>query len=162
MREKIKDQGDLERIIRRLRDEGKRIVFTNGCFDLFHVGHLRYLEEARALGDVLVVGVNSDPSVRRLKGPKRPILPAGERAEVLSGLECVDFVTIFHELDPSRLIALLRPHLLVKGGDWTKETVVGRELVEGWGGEIRIIPLVEGASTSQLIETIVNKYEKRH
>ena len=161
MRDKIEKREDLQRIIRDLKVKGKRIVFTNGCFDLLHIGHVRYLEEAKSLGDILVVGVNSDASVRSLKGPNRPILPEEERAEILSGLGCVDYVTIFDEPTPSNLISLLLPHILVKGGDWTKEATVGWETVEGAGGEVVILPFVEGSSTSQLIETILKRYEKR-
>jgi D-beta-D-heptose 7-phosphate kinase/D-beta-D-heptose 1-phosphate adenosyltransferase len=161
MKQKVKAQRELLRIINDLKAEGKRIVFTNGCFDLLHIGHIRYLEKAKALGDVLVVGVNSDASVRKLKGPKRPILPEAERGEILSGLGCVDYITLFDEMDPLKLIASLRPNVLVKGGDWTKEQTVGKEVVERSGGEVVIIPFVKGASTSSLIETILKKYEKR-
>ena len=161
MKQKVKARRELLRIINDLKAEGKRIVFTNGCFDLLHIGHVRYLEDAKALGDVLVVGVNSDASVRKLKGPKRPILPEEERTEILSGLGCVDYITLFDEMDPLKLIASLRPNVLVKGGDWTKEQTVGKEVVERSGGEVVIIPFVKGASTSNLIETILKKYEKR-
>jgi D-beta-D-heptose 7-phosphate kinase/D-beta-D-heptose 1-phosphate adenosyltransferase len=161
MREKIKAKEDLRRIVDDLKAKRKRIVFTNGCFDLLHVGHIRYLEEAKALGDILVVGINSDRSVRRIKGPYRPILPEEERAEILSGLGCVDYITIFDEADPLELISSLQPHILVKGGDWTKETTVGKEVVERSGGEVIILPFVQGASTSNLIETILERYEKR-
>jgi D-beta-D-heptose 7-phosphate kinase/D-beta-D-heptose 1-phosphate adenosyltransferase len=119
------------------------------------------LEKAKALGDILVVGVNSDQSVSRIKGPYRPILPEEERAEVLSGLGCVDYITIFDEADPLELISSLQPHILVKGGDWTKETTIGKEVVEGLGGKVVILPFVQGASTSNLIETILKRYEKR-
>jgi len=161
MRDKIEKREDLQRIIRDLKVKGKRIVFTNGCFDLLHIGHIRYLEKAKSLGDILVVGVNSDRSVRNLKGPHRPILPEGERAEILSSLECVSYVNIFDEPTPLELISSLLPHVLVKGGDWTKEATVGKEVVEGAGGEVIILPFVEGSSTSQLIETILKRYEKR-
>jgi len=161
MKEKIKQRKELLKIIKDLKAKGKRIVFTNGCFDLLHIGHIRYLEEARALGDFLVVGVNSDSSVRKLKGPQRPVLPEEERAEILSGLGCVDYITLFDEIDPLKLITSLHPHILVKGGDWTKEQIVGREVVERSGGEVVIIPFVKGVSTSNLIETILKKYEKR-
>ncbi len=161
MKEKIKKREELSKILKCLKQKGKRIVFTNGCFDLLHLGHVRYLEEAKSLGDILIVGVNSDRSVRELKGPNRPILPAEERAEILSGLGCVDYVTIFDELDPLELISSLLPHVLVKGGDWTRETTVGREVVERAGGKVVILPLIEGASTSNLIETILKRYEKR-
>lgn len=161
MREKIKKRDDLRRIIQDLKAKGKRIIFTNGCFDLLHIGHVRYLEEAKSLGDILVVGVNSDASVRGLKGPNRPILPEEERAEILSGLGCVDYVTIFDEPTPFNLISLLLPHVLVKGGDWTKEETVGWETVERTGGEVVILSFVEGASTSHLIETILKRFQKK-
>jgi D-beta-D-heptose 7-phosphate kinase/D-beta-D-heptose 1-phosphate adenosyltransferase len=161
MKQKIKERKELLRIIKNLKAGGKRIVFTNGCFDLLHIGHIRYLEKARTLGDILVVGVNSDASVRILKGPKRPILPDKERAEILSGLGCVDYITIFNEPDPLKLITSLHPHVLVKGGDWKKEQIVGGEVVERSGGRVVIIPFVKGTSTSNLIETILEKYEKR-
>ena len=161
MREKIKAKEDLRKIVDDFKIKGERMVFTNGCFDLLHVGHIRYLEEAKALGDILVVGINSDQSVRRIKGPYRPILPEEERAEILSGLGCVDYITIFDETDPLELISFLQPHILVKGGDWTKETTVGKEVVEGLGGRVIILPFVQGASTSNLIEAILERYEKR-
>lgn len=161
MKQKIKARKELLRIIKDLRAKGKRIVFTNGCFDLLHIGHIRYLEEASALGDFLVVGINSDSSVRKLKGPQRPVLPEEERAEILSGLGCVDYITLFDEIDPLKLITSLHPHILVKGGDWTKEQTVGKEVVERSGGEVVIIPFVKGASTSNLIKTILGRYEKR-
>jgi D-beta-D-heptose 7-phosphate kinase/D-beta-D-heptose 1-phosphate adenosyltransferase len=161
MREKIKEREDLRRIVETLKSKGKRIVFTNGCFDLLHIGHVRYLEQAKSLGDVLIVGVNSDRSVRELKGPHRPILPIAERAEILSGLSCVTYITVFDEKTPLELILSLQPHVIVKGGDWTRESTVGREVVERSGGEVVILPFVEGSSTSNLIETILRKYGKR-
>lgn len=160
MRQKIKARKELVGIITDLKTKGKRIVFTNGCFDLLHIGHVRYLEKAKALGDVLVVGVNSDSSVRKLKGRRRPILPEQERAEILSGLGCVDYVALFNEIDPLKLITSLKPNVLVKGGDWTKEQTVGKEVVERSGGEVVILPFVKGASTSSLIETILKRYEE--
>ena len=160
MKQKLKARKDLVKIVKDLKAKGKRIVFTNGCFDLLHIGHVRYLEEAKTRGDVLVVGVNSDPSVRKLKGPKRPILPEEERAEILSGLGCVDYVTLFDEIDPLKLITSLHPDVLVKGGDWAKEQIVGREEVERSGGEVFVIPFVKRASTSNLIETVLKRYEK--
>jgi len=160
MKQKLKARKELVKIIKNLRAKGKRIVFTNGCFDLLHIGHVRYLEEAKNRGDILVVGVNSDASVRKLKGPKRPILPEEERAEILSGLGCVDYVTLFQEIDPMKLITSLQPDILVKGGDWAKEQIVGGEVVERSGGEVVIIPFVKKASTSNLIQTILKRYEK--
>ena len=161
MKKKIKERKELLRIIKNLKAKGKRVVFTNGCFDLLHLGHVRYLEEAKALGDVLVVGVNSDSSVRKLKGPKRPILPEEERTEILSGLACVDYITIFNEADPLKLITSLKPNLLVKGGDWTREQIVGREVVERSGGELVTIPFVQGASTSNVIDTILKRFQQK-
>jgi len=161
MKEKIKRRDILRKIVQDLRAKGKRVVFTNGCFDLLHVGHIRYLEKARTLGDVLIVGLNTDRSVQTIKGPHRPILPEEERAEVLSGLWCVDYVTLFDEPTPLELITSLQPDVLVKGGDWAKETTVGREVVEESGGEVVILPFVEGSSSSNIIETILERYEKR-
>lgn len=137
------------------RAQGKRIVFTNGCFDLMHVGHTRYLQAARALGDVLVVGVNSDASVRTLdKAPDRPIVPEAQRAEVLAALGCVDYVVIFDESDPLQLITAVQPDVLVKGGDWELDRIVGREIVEARGGVVKTIPLVPGLSTTGLLQRI--------
>jgi len=130
-------------------------VFTNGCFDLMHVGHTRYLQAAKALGDVLVVGVNSDLSVRSLnKAPDRPIVSEANRAEVLAALGCVDYVVIFAEPDPLKLITALEPDVLVKGGDWAIDKIVGREIVEGRGGTVKTIPLVPGMSTTALVDRI--------
>ena len=137
------------------RAEGKRIVFTNGCFDLMHIGHTRYLQAAKALGDVLVVGVNSDASVRALdKAPDRPIVPEAQRAEVLAALGCVDFVVMFDESDPLQLITAIQPDVLVKGGDWTIDRIVGRDIVEARGGVVKTIPLVPGLSTTGLLQRI--------
>jgi D-beta-D-heptose 7-phosphate kinase/D-beta-D-heptose 1-phosphate adenosyltransferase len=147
--------------VRSLRQEGKRVVFTNGCFDLLHVGHIRYLRAARGLGDCLVVGVNSDASVRAIKGASRPILPQEERAEIVAALSFVDLVTIFEELDPARLISLLEPDVLVKGGDWTPDRVVGREEVERRGGSVVTIPLVEGVSSSRIVARILERHARR-
>ena len=161
MKGKIKTREELQRLIHNLKRSGKRIVFTNGCFDILHVGHVRYLEQAKSLGDVLVVGINSDRSVRGLKGPRRPILPVEERGEILSGLGCTDYVTVFDEPTPFELVSLLQPDVLVKGGDWTPEQVVGREVVEGSGGRVVILPFVEGSSTTNIIDVILEKYEER-
>jgi D-beta-D-heptose 7-phosphate kinase/D-beta-D-heptose 1-phosphate adenosyltransferase len=137
------------------RARGRRIVFTNGCFDLMHIGHTRYLQSARTLGDVLVVGVNSDASVRALeKAPDRPIVPETQRAEVLAALGCVDYVVIFDESDPLQLISAVQPDVLVKGGDWTIDRIVGRDLVESRGGLVKTLPLVPGMSTTGLLQRI--------
>jgi len=137
------------------RRRQQRVVFTNGCFDLMHIGHIRYLQAARNLGDLLVVGVNSDGSVRALsKGPDRPIVPDVQRAEVLAALACVDYVIIFPEPDPGALIAALQPDILVKGGDWPLDRIVGRDTVEARGGRVQTIPLVPGVSTTTLVQRI--------
>jgi rfaE bifunctional protein nucleotidyltransferase chain/domain len=138
----------------RMRREGKRVVLTNGCFDLLHAGHVRYLAEARGLGDALIVGLNSDRSVRALKGEGRPILNESERAEVIAALEAVDFVVVFDEDTPQELIARLLPDVLVKGGDWPLDQIVGREDVEANGGKVMSLPYVQNASTTDLIDRI--------
>src|SRR5262252_4511867 len=133
---------------------GRRVVFTNGCFDLLHPGHIETLEKARTLGDALVVGINSDRSVHEMKGAGRPILPEQERAEILSALECVDAVVIFDEPTPREIISVLLPDVLVKGGDWASDQIVGREEVEGAGGRVVSVPVVAGYSTSAMVEKI--------
>jgi D-beta-D-heptose 7-phosphate kinase/D-beta-D-heptose 1-phosphate adenosyltransferase len=145
----------------RMRRLGRRVVFTNGCFDLIHTGHIRYLQEARRLGDALIVALNSDRSVRELKGERRPILDQNERAEVMAALGCVDYVTIFDEPTPREIIAVLLPDVLVKGGDWGVDQIVGRDDVEAAGGEVLSLPFVEGCSTTDLIERIVRRYDHR-
>lgn len=138
-----------------LRTQKRRLVFTNGCFDLMHIGHTRYLEAAKDLGDVLVVGVNSDASVRSLgKGPNRPVVPEAQRAEVVAALGCVDYVVLFDDPDPLQLITAVQPDVLVKGGDWSIDRIVGREVVERRGGTVKTIPLVPGQSTTSLIQRI--------
>lgn len=155
MNNKLVSHEQLISEIARARANGRRIVFTNGCFDLMHIGHTRYLEAAKALGDVLIVGVNSDASVRSLeKGTDRPIVPESQRAEVVAALGSVDFVVIFPEPDPGRLITALQPDVLVKGGDWPVEKIVGRDVVEARGGVVRSIPLVPGMSTTALLHRI--------
>ena len=144
----------------RLREAGQRVVFTNGCFDLLHPGHVRYLQQARALGDVLIVALNSDRSVRELKGLARPILQAAERAEVIAALACVDYVMIFDDPTPQRVIATLLPDVLVKGGDWSIENIVGREEVAAVGGQVLSLPFVDGLSTSDVIARILAGLER--
>lgn len=158
MPKKIRSLSGMRALAARLRREGKKIVFTNGCFDILHVGHVRYLRKARSLGDVLVVGLNTDRSVREIKGEKRPVVPQEERAEVLAALEFVDYVVLFDEPDPLRLISALKPDVLVKGADWTKKRIIGGELVEKSGGRITRIPLVPGASSTGVIERIIKSY----
>jgi len=150
---------DLVKRISAHQQTGERIVFTNGCFDLLHIGHTRYLEEAKGLGDRLVVGLNSDNSIRQLaKGMDRPIVTADQRAEVLAALACVDYVTIFDEPDPLALIQALRPNILVKGGDWSTDRIVGKEFVEAQGGSVRNIPLVPEISTTAIIQRILAQH----
>ena len=147
----------LEEIILRFGREkrnDKRVVFTNGCFDLLHPGHIESLETARAMGDVLIVGLNSDESVRALKGPGRPVIPAEERAEILASLESVDAVLIFEELTPQRVIAALLPDILVKGEDWPGNRIVGRKEVEAAGGKVVLVEVVQGYSTSDMLRKI--------
>ncbi len=157
---KILSREELSREVERCRTEGKRIAFTNGCFDILHVGHCQYLREARKQGDLLILALNSDASVRAIKGPKRPLVPEQERAEVVASLEVVDYVTIFDESTPLELIELLRPDVLIKGGDWMEEAVVGGEAVKSWGGRVVLIPMTEGASTSNIVEKILQVYGK--
>jgi D-beta-D-heptose 7-phosphate kinase/D-beta-D-heptose 1-phosphate adenosyltransferase len=151
---KVVGREALAQAVRRLQRAGRKVVFTNGCFDLLHVGHVRCLQRARGLGDALVVGLNSDASVRRLKGPGRPLTPARERAEILAALACVDFVTVFGAATPRQLIRAVQPDVLVKGGDWDVGEIVGREIVEGRGGKVVAIPFVKGRSTTGLIGRI--------
>ncbi len=141
--------------IRALRSvKGSSVVFTNGCFDLLHPGHIDLLERCRALGDLLVVAINSDAGVRQLKGPSRPLVPQSERAELLAGLACVDYVTFFDEPTPRELIARLLPNVLVKGGDWPLDQIVGRDEVEAAGGRVYSLPLLPGYSTTSIVEKI--------
>lgn len=134
------------------RSGGRKVVFTNGVFDLLHVGHVRYLQEAHAQGDLLVVGVNSDSSVQRLKGPTRPIQNENDRAEILAGLKAVDFTVLFSEDTPAELIRIVRPDILVKGGDYKIETIVGADFVQSYGGTVRALQFVDGKSTTSIIK----------
>lgn len=155
---KIKNQDVLGRLVKELKDRRKRIVFTNGCFDLLHVGHVKYLQAARSFGDILILGLNSDASIRRLKGEKRPLIGEIERAHLLAALDCVDYVVIFDEDTPLKLIEAIRPDVLVKGGDYTREGVVGHEVVESYGGRVELVEFVDGRSTSGIIEKILDRY----
>jgi rfaE bifunctional protein nucleotidyltransferase chain/domain len=155
---KILERNALKDKLEELRKKGKRIAFTNGCFDILHVGHVRYLREAKKTADILVLALNSDSSVRSLKGKERPLMNEKERAEILAALECIDFVTIFQELTPLELINYLKPDILIKGGDWPEEKVVGREEIKKWGGRVAIIPEVEGKSTTNIVEKIKKLY----
>lgn len=157
---KILSREALKIEVERRREEGQKIAFTNGCFDILHVGHVRYLAEARKMGDCLILALNSDASVRAIKGEKRPLIPEGERAEVAASLEAVDYVVLFDETTPMSLIEYLRPDCLIKGGDWREEDVVGGDAVRSWGGEVALIPVVEGASTTNIVEKILSVYGK--
>jgi rfaE bifunctional protein nucleotidyltransferase chain/domain len=158
MHDKIKTAQELRPLLDILRAAGKKIVFTNGCFDLIHTGHTRYLSKAKSFGDLLIVAVNSDASVRGIKGEKRPINAAADRMETLAALESVDYVVLFPEPDPHRIIAELQPDVLVKGGDWPIEKIVGRDIVEARGGKVISVGYIEGASTTGIIEKIVKLY----
>ena len=155
-REKILSRQDLLKTVSDLRSRGKTVVFTNGCFDILHLGHVRLLYEAGLLGDFLVVGINSDDSVRRLKGPSRPLVPEEDRAEILAALEPVSAVTIFPEDTPEELISILKPDIHVKGGDYDIKEIPEAKIVESYGGEVRLIPLVPGHSTTELANKIKN------
>ena len=155
---KITPRNELKATVDRLKREGKKVVFTNGCFDILHAGHTRYLREARKLGDALILALNSDSSVRSIKGPMRPIVPESERAEVVGALDSVDYVTVFDELTPLELIEFLRPDVIVKGGDWAEKDIVGAETVRKWGGRVAIMPEIEGASTTNIIDKVLQVY----
>ena len=157
MKDKIKNLGELVEIVEVLKKEGKKIVFTNGCFDLLHIGHVRCFRDSKKLGDVLIVAINSDRSVRSIKSPTRPIIPQDERAEIMSALKSVDYVIIFDQHDPLQIITSIRPDILVKGGDWDLDTIVGRDVVESYGGKVFALPLVPGVSTTQIINKICEK-----
>ena len=157
MIEKILSPDEMLGERQRLREAGKRLVFTNGVFDLLHVGHVRYLAQARELGDALLVAINSDKTVRELKGPDRPVFDESERAEIIAALRHVDYVTVFDNVSPRSLIAKLLPDVLVKGGDYQLDEIHGREEVEAAGGKVISLPFVDGASTTALIDRMRNK-----
>ena len=160
LNKKIYHRSELASVLQRLKTEGKTVVTTNGCFDVLHLGHLRYLQAARQLGDLLVVAVNSDSSVRQLKGENRPLVPEAERAEMLAGLECVDYVVIFPELTPIDLLSELKPSIHVKGGDYKLEQLIEREVVEANGGKVVVGLNVPGKSTTNLIQVICERYKE--
>jgi rfaE bifunctional protein nucleotidyltransferase chain/domain len=155
---KIKTREELKQIIHEAQSNGKKVVTTNGCFDILHVGHLRYLQSAKELGDILIVAINSDDSVRAIKGEKRPFVPEDERAELLAGLECVDYVMIFPEQTPIEFLKALRPNIHVKGGNYTLDKIIELETVKEIGAEFKLIPGAEGKSTTKLIETILERH----
>ena len=157
MRSKILQSEDLAQALKEVRASGETIVFTNGCFDILHVGHVRYLATAKSEGDVLVVGLNSDKSVKSIKKENRPIIPQEQRAEVLSSLWCVDYVTLFDEPDPLSLIKIVQPDVLVKGADWPEEEIIGADFVKANGGRVVRVSVVAGVSTSRIIQQIIKK-----
>jgi len=157
MYNKIINNNEAVRFINIKKGIGKKIVFVNGCFDIIHVGHIRYLKEARSYGDCMIVAINSDSSIKQLKGEHRPIIIQEQRAEVLASLECVDYVTIFNDLTPINLIKLIKPDFLIKGEDWKHEEIVGKDFVESYDGKVIRIKLVEGISTTKIIEKIREK-----
>ena len=152
------EPAKLAPILKNRKNLGQKVVFTNGVFDLLHLGHVTYLQEARRQGDLLVVGLNSDASVRRIKGPLKPLLPLTERAEMLMALSCVDYVSFFEEDDPYNIVKILQPDILVKGGDWALDKIIGADLVQSWGGKVMNIPVVEGRSTTNLIQMVVERF----
>lgn len=147
-------------IRKKLKDENKKIVFTNGCFDILHAGHVDYLNKAKLFGDVLLVALNSDSSVRRIKGPKRPLVNETERAFIISNLKCVDYVTFFREDTPAEIISAIIPDILVKGADWKIDDIVGKDVVEANGGQVKTIEFVNFQSTSKIVETIIERYKE--
>jgi D-beta-D-heptose 7-phosphate kinase/D-beta-D-heptose 1-phosphate adenosyltransferase len=157
---KLKQLHEIVQIRQELRAQNKKLVFTNGCFDLLHLGHVRYLNHARAMGDALVIGLNTDDSVRRIKGKGRPLIPELERAEVLSALSSVDYIFLFEDPTPQRVIDAIVPDILVKGADWSPDAIVGRETVEAAGGKVCNLPLVEQMSTSGIINTVLARFGK--
>jgi D-beta-D-heptose 7-phosphate kinase/D-beta-D-heptose 1-phosphate adenosyltransferase len=157
---KIKEKKELKAVLIEHKKAGKKAAFTNGCFDLLHTGHIRYLYEAKKLADILVIAINSDESVRKIKGDKRPLIPESERAEILAALEFVDYVVIFNETDPHEIISYLTPDILVKGADWGVNDIIGRDVVERSGGRVERIKLTEGASTTNIVDLILKRYGK--
>lgn len=156
-RNKIVQWATLKRRLNRWRKQGKKIAFTNGCFDILHCGHVRYLEQAKRNDRILVVGLNSDTSVRKIKGPKRPIVPQKARAAVLAALACVDYVTIFNEETPQRIIATLKPDVLIKGADWKDKGIAGSDVVKQSGGRVEYVQCVPGFSSTNMIKAILKK-----
>lgn len=158
LKDKVKDLRSLRRILITLRKSGKKIVFTNGCFDLIHLGHVKYLESAKQKGDILVVAINSDSSMRKIKGSKRPIVRQEDRLKIVAGLESVDFVTLFHETTPLNVIKALLPDILVKGSDWKNKPIIGKDFLDSYNGKTITINFLFGRSTTNLINKIVKKF----
>ena len=157
IKDKIKSPEELKKIISRLKRQGKRIAFTNGCFDILHYGHVSYLEKAKRLTDILIIAINSDSSIRRIKGKARPILKLKERMGIVAALESVDFTTSFNQDTPRRIIKLLKPDMLVKGRDWNKNKIVGKDIVESYGGQVITLPYVKGQSSSKIIKRFLKQ-----
>ena len=155
---RIVSENELKCLVQEAKSKNKKIVWTNGCFDILHIGHVQYLESARNLGDLLIVGVNSDSSTRQLKGKNRPVIPQAERAAIIAALRCVDFVTIFDEISPSMLLKSLKPDIFVKGGDYSPDTInrAEREEIESYGGIVKILPKVDAISTTSIITRLHN------
>jgi len=158
MTSKIIPRSEITALVESLKAQEKKIVFTNGCFDLLHAGHVRYLTKARAQGDCLIVGLNTDRSVNRIKDPHRPLIPEDQRAEVLAALNCVSGVVFFEEPDPLTLIEIIKPDVLVKGADWSEDEIVGADLVRSYGGRVFRVEMVGGISTTEIIRRIVERY----
>ena len=157
---KIASLSNLRRKIKRLKQAGKRIVFTNGCFDILHYGHIKYLQDAKAKGDYLVVAVNSDASIKKIKSKNRPVIGQSDRLRTIAALASVDFVVLFNEDNPLKVIKALVPDILIKGADWNKKSIVGADFVTGYGGKVLTVNLVKGRSTSALIEKIVKNFSQ--
>ena len=158
LKTKLKPLEIIKSEIQALQQQNKKIVFTNGCFDILHAGHVDIFQQARNMGDALVVAVNSDISIKKIKGEKRPVVPQAQRMQVLAALEAIDYVVIFDEENPLKIIKEIQPDILVKGGDWPVETIVGREIVEKKGGKVLSIPLMEGISTTNIIEEVKKRF----
>lgn len=158
---KIISLPNLKRKISRFKQDGKRIVFTNGCFDILHYGHVKYLQDARSYGDYLVVAVNSDSSIKKIKAKNRPVITQSDRLKIVAALASVDFVVLFNQDSPLRLIKALKPDILIKGADWSKQKIIGADFVSSYGGKVFTVNLVKGRSTSALIEKIVRDFSKK-
>jgi D-beta-D-heptose 7-phosphate kinase/D-beta-D-heptose 1-phosphate adenosyltransferase len=154
----VVSRDDLVRLRQQMKGEGRTVVFTNGCFDIVHRGHVEYLQKAKALGDVLIVALNTDASVKRIKGPERPIVPQDDRAVVLAALRCVDYVCLFDEDTPYELLKAIEPDVLVKGADWPPDAIVGKNIVEAAGGKVATIEFVPNRSTTDMIQTILKRF----
>ena len=159
---KLLSRAEVSAVSNSLKQDGKKVVFTNGCFDILHVGHIELLESAKSLGDILVVGLNSDDSVKRLKGTGRPINSVRERVRILSALEFVDYVVIFNEDTPYKLLQEVKPDFLIKGGDYSLDKIVGRDIVESYGGKVKVIQLLKGKSTTDIINKIMQSERVKH